>query len=1018
MGRGLDDEQIKALAERCTTSGEAELLLAEAGYPRAQLPMDARTPLVYWRQISAWIADGVVVDGRARLLAVAYERYPDADVFREHTGSRRVDEMPVRLAERPWRARPVARVARTPARGARALDAAAAEGRRRPSATRPRRGLGRPVSNLAHPFAYGVHPVVEDPDRPPSVLPDYIVRDHDELLRAAVDHAIGGRGSLAVLVGGPATGKSRACWEAVQSVPDDWRLWHPLTARDLVDGLPAVEPGTVVWLDEAERHLLTPGRKHGELAALGLRELLRDPDTSCVLVLGTLLPGDWRALTSDPDDERAEPHPHARALLADATISVPDAFTGPALDAARVKAAGDARLAGACAHADDGRLAQYLASGPRLLDHYRHAGPVGKALIEATMDVRRLGHGRALPLPLLEAAVPAYLTDAQWQDLPDNWFRRALVATSERWRGLPGPLSRDRARPGQFETAPRARLAAYLDRYGRQARRTLRPPGLLWEALSEHATVEEAARLGDSAFDRLLYGHAISLYRRARYVDDDRAMARLADLLALREDLDGLLELTEIGGSDDHAAMRLGELVARLPNAEENRGFLWDEAAHGAGWAARRLVELAGAIPDSPSVSVEPESEPEPEPEPTLREFADLGNEWAAVRLAELLADRGDIQALRARADDDVWAALMLADLLTERGDDIPTAVKVLERHAAAGNGWAVLRTADLLVSLGNVSEAEILLSTRAAADPWAALRLVTILEMRGDRARLRELANLSAWAAMRLASLAAERHDEESLREWASDGDGSAARRLAELLAERDDVEGVRELAEGGAEWAALCLAVLLARRGDAGGLRARAAMGDRWSTLLLADLLVQRNDVSEATTILRRLAEDGDWLAADWLADGLAERRDADGLRALVDLGHGWVVRRRLADTLVRLGRPEEADRLLRFGLTDTGDTATDPFPGRRRMWRPRGKSQAGPPGSNAHPPPAWPTQIEADRRLSEWPSSTGTNDPTGSIPGGRRPGGAQAPADEDEEPLEGPRPPDPWDISDTLW
>jgi hypothetical protein len=36
----------------------------------------------------------------------------------------------------------------------------------------------------------------------------------------------------------------------------------------------------------------------------------------------------------------------------------------------------------------------------------RRAGPAAKALIEAAMDARRLGHSPALPHALLEAAAP------------------------------------------------------------------------------------------------------------------------------------------------------------------------------------------------------------------------------------------------------------------------------------------------------------------------------------------------------------------------------------------------------------------------------------------------------------------------------------------------------------------------------------------------------------------------------------------------------------------------------------
>ena len=66
-----------------------------------------------------------------------------------------------------------------------------------------------------------------------------------------------------------------------------------------------------------------------------------------------------------------------------------------------------------------------------------------------------------------------------------------------------------------------------------------------------------------------------------------------------------------------------------------------------------------------------------------LRARADAGDEAAASRLAELLAERGDLDELRARADaGDGHAARQLAELLAERGD-----LDGLRARADAGDG-------------------------------------------------------------------------------------------------------------------------------------------------------------------------------------------------------------------------------------------------------------------------------------------------------------------------------------------
>jgi hypothetical protein len=79
-----------------------------------------------------------------------------------------------------------------------------------------------------------------------------------------------------------------------------------------------------------------------------------------------------------------------------------------------------------------------------------------------------------------------------------------------------------------------------------------------------------------------------------------------------------------------------------------------------------------------------------------------VGND-AAERLAELLADRGDLdgatQVLRAGADaGNVKAARQLADLLLERGD-----VDGLRARADAGDSVAAWRLADLLEKRGDL---------------------------------------------------------------------------------------------------------------------------------------------------------------------------------------------------------------------------------------------------------------------------------------------------------------------------
>ena len=93
--------------------------------------------------------------------------------------------------------------------------------------------VGWPLAEVGDPFALEVHRPVQPEDPPPGlpVLPAYVPRDHDAELGSVVRAAADGSSGIAVLVGGSSTGKTRACWEALDLLrdrPEPWRLWHPI----------------------------------------------------------------------------------------------------------------------------------------------------------------------------------------------------------------------------------------------------------------------------------------------------------------------------------------------------------------------------------------------------------------------------------------------------------------------------------------------------------------------------------------------------------------------------------------------------------------------------------------------------------------------------------------------------------------------------------------------------------------------------------------------------------------------
>jgi hypothetical protein len=193
---------------------------------------------------------------------------------------------------------------------------------------------------------------------------------------------------------------------------------------------------------------------------------------------------------------------------------------------------GAPRLAEAVARAEDGRITQFLAGGPALRERYRNAPAAAKALLEAAMDARRLGHSLYLPHALLEAVASGYLTDQQWDGLTEDWLEQALAYCAAPCRGAGGPLTRVRPRPGQPVPAqPHYRLADYLEQTGRAMRQTVLAPPALWDAFVEHADQRNLLRIAEEAKRRSLYRHAFRLYQRAADAGDRNALGQAARLL-------------------------------------------------------------------------------------------------------------------------------------------------------------------------------------------------------------------------------------------------------------------------------------------------------------------------------------------------------------------------------------------------------------------------------------------------------------------------------------------------------
>jgi TPR repeat protein len=580
-----------------------------------------------------------------------------------------------------------------------------------PPASPPAR-LGRPIADC-DPFDLEVHPAVEVAGRnvqPVERLPAYVRRAHDEQLRQIASAVLAGESRLVTLVGSSSTGKTRACWELARYVdreqPGRWRVWHPYDPTRPEAAAAAMElvgAYTIVWLNEAQFYLTPPGGGLGERIAAGLRALLRDPGRAPVLVLATLWPQYWSALTARGHDS----HGQSGELLVGTRVTVADTFTAGELD--RLRDAGDGRLRQAASAAGDGRITQYLAGAPELEGRYRTAPPAARAIIQVAIDAYRLGHPQGLSYELLEQAAPGYLDDHDWDALGEDWLEQALTYTGEPCKGARGPLTRIRPRTGSGPGLRLYRLADYLEQQGRRERQGAFPPSTLWTAFG--GTVQDAGlltRLGGIAENRGRFQHAVTMYSLATDLGDVDSLVCLAGLLDRAGDPAGAVSLRRQAAERGHygAVQELAGRCVAVGDLAEAEGLYLAAIGRDSIHAVRDLVTL----------------------------WLDNGDHEHAVQRAVAVADGGETRPLvelsrRAAADGDTAGADRLYELAAEHGDTDAMVVLASARSAA-----------------GDVAEAERLL--RHASDLGsvpAMYRLALMLVGRGDPAGVEAVAVAAA---------------------------------------------------------------------------------------------------------------------------------------------------------------------------------------------------------------------------------------------------------------------------------
>ncbi|MBB6396199.1 tetratricopeptide (TPR) repeat protein [Actinomadura coerulea] len=410
--------------------------------------------------------------------------------------------------------------------------------------------VGRPVSEWDA-LQLEVHPAIEGDEGLPS-LPAYVERQHDVVLREKVSQAASGTSVMVMLVGGSSTGKTRACWEAIQHLPEGWKLWHPISpnrAAALTNALEQnlVGPQTVIWLNESINYLGISKDQIGERVASGLRELLRSRERGPVLILGTLWPEHWDLLTGRPRQPESNPHPQVRELLVGTSVIVPEEFSGEDLVALSDLATHDSRLGNAMARSRQ-KITQHLAGGFELVSRYEAAPPSARAVMNAALDARRLNRKAELTKDFLYEASHGYMDDSTWDALDEGWFASALAYAARPCLGVNGPLVPIRPRPGAAVQATiRYRLADYLEHVSAYQRRIEVPPTSFWEAMLQHTVAgDELVDIAYESQSRGLFRLATQFYLHAADHGESQALLYLADHRERNGDIDAARQALEI----------------------------------------------------------------------------------------------------------------------------------------------------------------------------------------------------------------------------------------------------------------------------------------------------------------------------------------------------------------------------------------------------------------------------------------------------------------------------------------
>jgi len=579
-------------------------------------------------------------------------------------------------------------------------------------------------------------------------LPPYVQRDMDDAFRSAIrrvkDESTGG---LFVLVGAPLSGKTRTQYEAVRAILPDWTWYVPNSLVDLQREIESQRSlrKKVIWLDELDKYLegehpLEPGSVR-RLISRGVG----------AIIMGNLWPAQFekfkqRPLPKPSEDLTEDALSGQRYILRMAHVfNLPPRLSSDERARAEVLGRMDIRIRQALASTQY-TFTQVLGSAPDLIQHWQQADTYAKAVLDASIDLRRSGYALPIPKDLLQQAAETLLDASAKAAAPLDWFDQAMEYSTRLLQGRVKALIPVSATAGNTDGYT---VADFIQEEAIKERGHLPIPLGIWEVLrASDLTPFELLNLGRNARIRLNLDYAEEFLLKSFRVSPGTSWLYLIDLYDQQDrltDMEPILREAVSRGLPGSRG-RLAVLYQRLGQTEELVQVLTEAQRSGeveSLWLLRWLVLR---------------SQLQPEAEEIYRTAANSGSRGAWQFLVYILMSDGRAQEAReiiAEADSigdaDAWWGLATLTDTPEQFEEL-LRVAVSKRRPGA---WMEL--ANLLVVTGRSAEAISFLTEAVnEGQSGAAEELIETLEELGreDEAKALKTRGMKAWMAERADSL------------------------------------------------------------------------------------------------------------------------------------------------------------------------------------------------------------------------------------------------------------------------